>query len=150
MAIPSVKKSVLKVLGFLHPITKQLITYNLPEKTNLNSELFIEFMNDFALKITKTTIVVLDNASPHKSALTKSMFSTWEKQGLFIQFLPPRCPHLNPIEILWRRMKYNWLSVSDYRSKKKLLKKLNYIFKNFGEDYDISFSLKIFKRKINT
>ncbi len=144
LAIPSVRTSVLKVLGFLNPITKQLVTYNLPEKTNLDSELFIKFMSDFASKITRTTIVVLDNATPHKSALTKSMFSTWEKQGLFIQFLPPRCPHLNPIEILWRRMKYSWFSVSDYRSKKRLLKKLKHIFKNFGESYDIGFTMEIF------
>ena len=144
VAIPSVKTSVLKVLGFLNPITKQLVTYNLPEKTNLDSELFIKFMSDFASKITRSTIVVLDNATPHKSALTKSMFSTWEKQGLFIQFLPPRCPHFNPIEILWRRMKYSWFSISDYRSKKRLLKKIKYIFKNFGDSYDISFTMEIF------
>lgn len=149
LAIPSVRTSVLKVLGFLNPITKQLVTYNLPEKTNLDSELFIKFMSDFASKITRTTIVVLDNASPHKSALTKAMFSTWEEQGLFIQFLPPRCPHLNPIEILWRRMKYSWFSVSDYRSKKRLLKKINYIFKNFGNSYDISFTLKVFNEHLN-
>ena len=124
LEIPSMRKSVLKVLGFLNPLTKQLVTYNLPEKTNLDSTLFIKFMNDFASKITRMTIVVLDNASPHKSAMTKAMFSVWEEQGLLIQFLPPRCPHLNPIEILWRRMKYDWFSVSDYRSKKKLLKKL--------------------------
>ena len=150
LAIPTARTSVLKVLGFLNPITKQLVTYDLPKKTNLNSALFIEFMNDFASKITKTTVVVLDNASPHKSAMTKAMFSTWEEQGLFILFLPPRCPHLNPIEILWRRMKYSWFSVSDYRSKKRLMKKINHIFKTFGADHDISFSMKEFNFEINT
>jgi transposase len=41
-------------------------------------------------------------------------------QGLYLLFLPPYCPELNLIEILWRKIKYEWLPVSAYESFKDL------------------------------
>jgi len=32
----------------------------------------------------------------------------WEKQNLFIQNIPAYSPELNKIEILWRKIKYEW------------------------------------------
>jgi len=29
-------------------------------------------------------------------------------------YLPPYCPHLNIVEVLWRKLKYQWLQVQDY------------------------------------
>jgi transposase len=147
--IPSSKKKVINVLGFLNPITNRLITYKVPDKQTMKSEIFIELMSDFAEKIEGLTVLILDNASWHKSALTKSMFSQWEKKGLFIRFLPPRCPHLNLIETLWRKIKYEWLKTADFYSEKTMLKKLKLIFKNYGNDFCINFSMNIFKTKFN-
>lgn len=147
LAIPSSKKKVVNVLGFLNPITSQLVTYKLPDKVNMNSEIFIEFMNDFITKITRPTTIILDNASWHKSNMTKAMFSEWEEKGLTIYFLPPRCPHLNLIETFWRKIKYEWLFIADFHSKKTMLKKLNHIFKNYGSDFCIEFSMNIFKTR---
>lgn len=115
------------------------MTYNLPEKTNMNSELFIKYVNDFVSKLVQKTILIIDNASWHKSELTKSMFEQWEGKGLYILFLPPRSPHLNKIETLWRKIKYEWLTIRDYRSKNTLTKKIKTIFKKFGSEYDINF-----------
>jgi len=149
MEIKSVKTKVMNVLGFLNPITHKLVTYPLEEKTTMNSEVFIKLMNDFAAKLTRQTVVILDNASWHKSEQTKTMFSTWQKQGLYIYFLPPRCPHLNLIETLWRKIKYEWLFNRDFYSKTTMEKKLRYIFKNFGSEYKIEFSMNIFNVKTN-
>ena len=132
------------MLGFLNPITNHLVTYNLPPKTNMNSELFITYMNDFVSKISQRTIVIIDNASYHKSNLTKSMFEEWETKGLYILLLPPKSPHLNLIEILWRKIKYEWLAIRDYRSENTLLKKLKMIFKKFGSIFNIAFSTNNF------
>lgn len=38
----------------------------------------------------------------------------WEEQDVFIFFLPPYSPELNLIEILWRRIKYNWIPFDAY------------------------------------
>lgn len=139
----------MNVLGFLNIKTQQLVTYSLPEKARMNSGVFIEFMNDFASRLTQQTVLILDNASWHKSKVTKAMFSTWQEQGLYIYFLPPRCPHLNLIETLWRKIKYEWLSNRDFHSKKTMEKKLKNIFKNYGKEYKIDFSMDIFNVKSN-
>lgn len=142
-------KKVVNILGFLNPLTQQLITYQLPKEAYMNSVLFIKYMNDFASKLRRPTVLILDNASWHKSELTRSMYKQWESQGLYLFFLPPRCPHLNLIETLWRKIKYEWLFIKDYRSDKTLQKKLTHIFKTYGLEYCIDFSLDIFKEKIN-
>ena len=66
----------------------------------------IDWLNDFAASIKMLTVVVLDNATPHKSKKFMANIEKWEEQGLFIVYLPTYSPHLNPIEILWRKMKY--------------------------------------------
>ena len=47
-------------------------------------------------------VVVLDNASFHKSEDTKKLI---ENAGCKILFLPPYSPDLNPIEIFWANLK---------------------------------------------
>lgn len=140
---------MLNTLGFLNPITNELITYKIPQKVKMNSELFIQFMTDLANQIKQFTVVVLDNASWHKSKMTRAMFKQWQDKGLFLYFLPPRSPHLNLIETLWRKIKYEWLKPADYYSEKTLQKKLDHIFKHYGDLYNIDFSMNIFKTRFN-
>lgn len=143
--IKSVKKKIENVLGFLNPLRQHLVTYKLPKGAYMNSELFIQYMNDFASKITKQTAVIVDRASWHTSALTLNMIGEWEKQGLFVIFLPAYCPHLNLIETLWRKIKYEWFSIKDYHSEATFKRKLKSIFQQYGKDYNIKFSMNIFK-----
>lgn len=51
------------------------------------------------------TVVVLDNASFHTSTQVKEKRPLWEEQGVFLRYLPPYAPHLNPIEALWKHLK---------------------------------------------
>lgn len=51
------------------------------------------------------TVVVLDNAAFHTSAAVKKKRAVWEQKTVFLRHLPPYCPHLNPIEALWKRLK---------------------------------------------
>ena len=149
ISIPSSKKKVVNVLGFLNPITQQLITYCFDKAERMNSENFIKFMNDFATQLVRPTTIVLDRATWHTSKVTKAMFEQGEKPGLTILFLPPRSPHLNLIETLWRKIKYEWLFTADYTSEKTMLKKLKHIFKLYGNEYNIEFSMNIFNIKFN-
>ena len=50
-------------------------------------------------------VVVMDNATFHKSAKTKTLI---ESAGCSILFLPPYSPDLNPIEKFWANMK-RWI-----------------------------------------
>jgi hypothetical protein len=74
---------------------------------NVDSETVIACIDDFVKTITKKTVIVLDNASIHRSEKFNAKLGEWTEKGLRIFHLPPYSPHLNLIETLWRKMKYN-------------------------------------------
>lgn len=128
-------------LGFLDPYNDKLSVYPLPKNVYMDSNLFIKYVDDFVTTIKKETVLILDRAPWHTSELTLSQISRWEEEGLHIVFLPAYCPHYNLIETLWRKVKYEWLSMEDYRSVSVLKKKLLQIFQEFGNLYNIKFSM---------
>lgn len=73
----------------------------------------------------------------------------WEQMQMSIFFLPTYSPHLNPIEILWRFCKYQWLCKENYKTWTKLKKAILDIFKNFGAQYSINFKELISKNILN-
>ncbi len=60
---------------------------------------------------------------------------TWEHRGLYTKFLPPYSPEHNIIEIVWRKIKYEWIPFSAYESFDNLKKELFNILKGIGENY---------------
>ena len=81
----------------------------------------------------------MDNASVHSSAAFKEKIEEWKEQDLYILFLPRYSPHLNLIEILWRKIKYEWLKPADYENLKTLEEALKNILTGFGRDFFINF-----------
>jgi putative transposase len=53
----------------------------------------------------KPCVVVLDNAPFHTAGVVREHESGWAARGLALYRLPAYCPHLNPIEGVWRRLK---------------------------------------------
>lgn len=104
------------------------------------ADLVVACFDEFAQGLTKPTVVVLDNASIHRSRAFKHKIAQWRKQNLLIQFLPPYCPELNLIEILWKHIKYHWLEVQDFGSAQSLANALDHILTSFGEKYRITFA----------
>lgn len=51
------------------------------------------------------TVVVLDNARFHKAKPVKEKEAAWQTKGLYLRYLPPYSPQLNPIEGFWRVLK---------------------------------------------
>ena len=72
-----------------------------------------ERLDALSLSLRRPTVVVLDNARVHTKA-AKERQAVWQERGLFVWFLPTYSPHLNIAEILWRRLKYDWLRPEDY------------------------------------
>jgi transposase len=71
-----------------------------------NTELFNNWVEQFLIKeLIATQVVILDNASFHRSKKTKELI---ESVGCMVIFLPPYSPDLNPIEKLWANMK-RWI-----------------------------------------
>ncbi|AJE19545.1 Transposase (plasmid) [Azotobacter chroococcum NCIMB 8003] len=84
-------------------------------------------------------IVVLDNASIHRSALFLRKERDWRAQRLYVLFLPTYSPELNLIEILWRKIKYEWLPVTAYQSFPSLTSHVLQVLSGYGEKYRINF-----------
>lgn len=126
----------INLLGFL---SKQGKLYSSIVDGRVNSDSVIEAFDNFVKNITKPTVVVLDNASFHKSKKFKSNIARWANMGLTLLYLPPYSPELNIIETLWRFMKYIWIEHSAYLSRDNLLKYIHKICSNYGKSYYINF-----------
>ena len=77
-------------------------------------------MDKFMGQIVKKTAVISNNSPIHKSKKIMAKIKEWGENDLLIFFLPPYSPELNLIEILWRRIKYQWLPFEAYICFQKL------------------------------
>jgi len=127
----------INVLGFLNTQTKDLFHTMTTDK--VDTQVVIDVFDNFAKQITKTTICVLDNASIHTSKTFKEKIDEWEKLGLYLLYLPPYSPELNPIEMLWREMKYTWMDLNVLDSFDDFYKYIQNMLDFFGSEYDINF-----------
>jgi putative transposase len=56
------------------------------------------------------TVIVLDNASVHRSKLSQLQQQCWQQQGLILFVLPPYSPQMNRIEEEWLHLKRDELA----------------------------------------
>ena len=106
----------------------------------VTSEVAVACFDYFSLTIEKRTIVILDNASIHRSQIFQAEIEKWQKRGLFLYFLPTYSPELNLIEILWKHIKYFWMPASAYNGFNFLREELDKVLAGIGEEYQITFS----------
>jgi transposase len=83
---------------------------------SIDSTFIVQQLDALSLSIHEETVVILDNAKPHTAKAVQARRSIWEGRGLTLFYLPPYSPHLNLAEILWRKLKYEWLRPQDYLS----------------------------------
>jgi hypothetical protein len=83
---------------------RDTITWTSAERKN--SSYFIEFLEHLLVDEYPTgrVVLVMDNASYHKSAPALAALSLFEHRILVV-WLPPYCSDLNPIERFWRHLK---------------------------------------------
>lgn len=106
----------------------------------VNTDVAVACFESFIKTAAKETYIIIDNAPVHKSNKFLSCLPEWEKKGVNIVFLPEYSPELNAIEILRRKMKYEWLPFAAYASFQKLTEWIEDIFVNFGSQYVIEFT----------
>jgi len=137
LSIPAKMAKNLNVLRFLN-VNKQKVFASVTSD-KVDSEVVIKHFDLFVNEITKPTTVVIDNASIHTSTKFKNRAKEWEAAGLTIFYLPPYSPQLNPIEILWKFMKYYWIELDAYKSAQNMQKYVEKILIGYGTDYEINF-----------
>jgi hypothetical protein len=101
---------------------------------NVNSETVISVLDDLSWQLKELTVVILDNASPHRSKKFRQMILPWQERGLYLFYLPPYSPQLNPIEWLWKQIKQTYLRPCDYADADSLRYRLTLIAATIGGD----------------
>lgn len=138
LEIPANRSRRINIVGFMNK-DSNLTPYVIDGK--VDSEVVISCFENFIEQLDGNTVwVVLDNASIHKSEKFKAKALEWKGRGLNLYYLPPYSPELNKIEILWRFIKYQWLSLSAYLSIDNLEKELHKLLCCIGNEYRITFA----------
>jgi len=137
LTIRSARDRVTNLFGLMS-LSGKLLAYSTLQ--NINSQFIIDCIDEVVQIIERPTVLVLDNAPWHTSKLVIEKQEEWNEKGLYLFFLPTYSPHLNPIETLWRKIKYEWLRAADYESAKILKEAIFYIIKNYDDKFCINFS----------
>ncbi len=66
---------------------------------------YLDLLAEKAQREGKPVVVVMDRAPFHRAGAVRDRRPGWEAKGLRLYYLPSYCPHLNPIEGVWRRLK---------------------------------------------
>ena len=137
LRVPAKRSNQLNVLGFLNTHSSGLFASTTYDK--VDTDVVIAVFDLFAEQLKKETVVVLDNASMHTNNKFKAKSDEWEKQGLTLFYLPPYSPQLNPIEMLWKHMKYHWIEFDAYVSIEAMKAYVEKVIIDYGKEYEISF-----------
>lgn len=135
--LPAIKGNTHSVVGLLN-LQKNSFQGNI-YKGAANSDCVIQTIDELALTTKRKTIILLDNASIHKSKKVNEKRKEWERKNLFLQFIPAYSPELNYIEILWRMMKHYWIEFEKYTSMEELEQAIIHVLQNYGKEYTINF-----------
>jgi transposase len=109
-------------------------------RQTINSAFVYEQLEEMSLGLKKLTVLVLDNASVHVAKLIREHRGVWEQRGLYLFYLPRYSPHFNIVEILWRKLKYEWLSARDYETTEGLFYSVRQALTAVGKSLKINFS----------
>jgi transposase len=134
--IESRRSQRLNVLGMM---TRANELHSYVSTQSITSEVVIACIDTFFPTVTKRTVIVVDQASIHTSEAIHDKLEEWQDRGIEIFQLPSYSPQLNLIEILWRFIKYEWIEISAYQSWQSLVKYIEKVLKEFGDNYVINF-----------
>ena len=137
VSMPSAKGDGLNCFALLSRNNRCLIE---TRQETINSQFIFEQLEVLSFNLPKLTVVVLDNARIHTSGIIKERIKVWQQRGLFIFYLPRYSPHLNIVETLWRKLKYEWLNPADYQSKEHLFYQVRLALTAVGNSLFIKFS----------
>lgn len=136
--IPAAKAARLNIFGM---ITRRNDHKGFTTQKSINADKVVEYLDAMSFTVKKKTVIVLDNASVHRNRKIKDLRKIWERRGLFLLYLPPYSPELNPAEILWRILKGKWLRPIDYATAYNLFYAAHSALAAVGKLLKVNYSL---------
>jgi transposase len=107
---------------------------------SIDTQTVIHCFNLFRQRLERPAVVGVDNAPIHTSEDFVEQKLLWQVQDLSVKFIPPYWPELNLIEILWRKIKYEWLPLNAYQSFGTMPRALFEVRRGIGLKYRITFA----------
>lgn len=101
-------------------------------QTAWTTELSVKTVDEYPTGVDRTTVLVLDSASVHRSTCVQERLRAWRTAGLQLQLLPACLPELNRINILRRFLKHDWLDT--------LHQRLQPVLKQISTGYTVTFA----------
>ena len=136
--VPSQKIARLNIFGMT---TRDNRYEGFTSRASITAEKLADFLDRMSLRPRqRDTVIVLDNASIHRSKLIKGLRPVWENRGLFLFYLPPYSPHLNIAETLWRVLKGKWIRPQDYESTDSLFYATDRALASVGTSLFVNYS----------
>ena len=89
-------------------------------------------------RVKKPMVVILDNASIHTAKALEPYWELLKEKGMRYYFLPPYSSELNRIEILWKKMKYEWLPFKSF-TPTELEQAIDKVGAGFGSECQLTF-----------
>lgn len=126
------------VFGLFNATTNALHTA--AREGTLDAAFVIDTLDAWVATRTRPTVLVLDNARLHHAAAFQVRLQAWEDHDVHIFYLPTYSPHLNKIETLWRKVKYEWLRPEAYANFKTLKTAVWHILDRVGSHFTIQFA----------
>ena len=138
ITVPVTRGKSQNVLGFMWHRCQRFESFVF--EGTIDSNIVIACFDRIARHLKRKTVIVIDNAPIHRSEEFEEKIQEWENLGLKIYFLPTYCPSLNKIEMLWQKIKYEWLSFEAYTSYKHLCEELDKVLSQISSKYYITFA----------
>ncbi len=127
----------LNIFGFLN---RDMVFHPYTTEQSMTSAMLIGFIDDFLENAEPgIKVIALDNAPIHHSDEFEAQLERWGEEGLFIFYLPRYAPHLNLIETLWRKLKYEWLKQHRFLGTNHFFAAIEAILLNIGYHFHIDF-----------
>jgi hypothetical protein len=139
LALPAHERKRVTLMGFFN---RDQVSHMRTIEGRVDSQRVIDAIDDFIGQVAdpqRFTFIVLDNASIHTSRLFERQLQRWFCQQVIIYGLPTYSPELNLIEILWRKIKYEWLPLNAFGCIRAIKAALDEIIPNIGGKYRINF-----------
>ncbi len=135
---PHVRTNVLGLLNF-GANTLHTQVENGPVTRAITETFLDQFISDLPTPGNKFRILVLDNASIHHNLASDLIDKWFVEQRVCLWYLPPYCPELNLIEIVWKKAKYHWREFATW-CKNELREKVTNLMGNYGSKFRVDFS----------
>lgn len=139
LSINSMKGDSLNVAGFMK---RDGNFSSFMFDSSINGDVVIGVFDRFIADLDplRKTVIVLDNASPHRSQAFEDKRDEWQERNVEIVYLSSYSPELNLIEHLWKAIKYDWLPFEAYLSAEHLRECLLDVLAKVGSELTISFA----------